>query len=252
MLNNKTLIALERQNFSRNLFVSLAHFHSLCDIKQEQLIIARLKQDDNAVKDIIEQRQIYVISGILCAVSFLEANINEILDAAKTYIYLPEARPKLEIFKKCEISVIENLAAFKDNLSRKLGTLERYQYALMISNKKPFNNAKAPYQDVDLIFDLRNLLVHYKPEWIESFAEGNSIEKDMQKIEKKLRGKFGLSKSIDEMKPFFPDRCLCYGCIDWVVKSIMIFCDDFFKRMNLVPDFKPSSIININKKGKII
>jgi hypothetical protein len=187
----------------------------------------------------------------LCAVSFLEANINEILDAAKIYMCSTDASIQLEIFKECEISVIENLAAFKDNLSRKLGTLEKYQYALMISNKKPFDKGKAPYQDVDLIFDLRNLLVHYEPEWIESVTEGNSIKKDIQKIEKKLKGKFGLSKSIDEMKPFFPDRCLCYGCIDWVINSIAIFADEFNEKIKLTPDFKPSSIV-LKYKGEIL
>ena len=44
-------------------------------------------------------------------------------------------------------------------------TLEKFEFALLLSDKPSIDKSSTLYQDVKIVVDLRNSLVHFKPEW---------------------------------------------------------------------------------------
>lgn len=84
---------------------------------------------------------------------------------------------------------------------------------------------------------LRNALVHYEREWITNISEIDSDEVTVSKFEEKLMGKFPLNPLVGEENPFFPYRCLGYGCAKWALTNSVRFADEFFSRMGLSPTY---------------
>jgi hypothetical protein len=164
-----------------------------------------------------------VVASIMSSVAYIEASINEIYqdvvddhDGEYTKPIKEEARKKIK--EKW------------DTLERKK-ILEKYQKALKFSDTQTFNKGESPYQDARLAILLRNELVHYKPK---TFGGGTQHD-----FEQKLEGKFELNPLIlNPEEPFFPDRCLGRGCAEWVLKSCLSFADEFFKRMDITPNYQ--------------
>jgi hypothetical protein len=65
--------------------------------------------------------------------------------------------------------------------------LGKYQSALRLAGVEPFDDGRAPFQDVESLVKLRDALVHYKPEW------HNVESQPHHKREARLRGKFPLN-----------------------------------------------------------
>ena len=98
--------------------------------------------------------------------------------------------------------------------------LDRFQLALYVLGKAPLDQGAQPYQGAELLVSLRNALVHYKPRWSDE-AE--------TKLAKGLESKhFSLSPFTGAGNPFFPDKCLGYGCAKWGWESALSFADGFF------------------------
>jgi len=241
MPKKNIVISIESPNLSAKLFSSLGSFQLLC-ADEEHKLLNNKKYSTEIRNNIIENQHAYVIGGILCATSFLEAKINEIFEGAMMYMRMLKSGITDKILSNNQILVIKNLAYLKDNLDRNLRSLEKYQLALMVTNNIPFDKAKKPYQDVYLIFALRNLLVHYEPEWIESYIVGNYSKIRVQKIEQKLKGKFLPNKHVDSSSHFFPDKCLSKGCLDWVITSVMTFIDMFHEKIGLPKHLNTSTV----------
>ena len=80
---------------------------------------------------------------------------------------------------------------------------------------------------MDLLIDLRNMLVHFKPEW-------DNDQKKHKEVEKKLKGRFELNPFWPKNNPiFFPFKCLSHGCANWAVGSSMRFILQFFALIGL-------------------
>jgi len=93
------------------------------------------------------------------------------------------------------------------------------------------NKGKEPYQSVQNLISLRNDFVHYKAELID--LAGNKKDKS-QKLEKKIKSKIKkLNPLTGKDNPFFPDKCLGYGCALWAIQSSVAFTKDFFQTMGL-------------------
>jgi hypothetical protein len=92
------------------------------------------------------------------------------------------------------------------------------------------------YQDTDSLIALRNVLIHYKPEWV---GTDDVAEKT---IFSRLKSKLGSKKSL--LNPFaspgdafFPKKCLSHGCAKWAINATLEFADKFFRRLKLVPPY---------------
>jgi len=90
------------------------------------------------------------IASVMCCSSSLEAYANELF-------FDREA-----VFPKFSAPLLDNLW---ETYERKT-TLEKFEFALLLSEKSGIDKEGATtYQDVQIVVELRNALVHVKPEW---------------------------------------------------------------------------------------
>ena len=168
----------------------------------------------------------YVTGSVFASVTFLEAAINELFkDAADKYeSYVGslnnDVLSKLAVkWKKTE----------GDN--KYISILKKYQLALEFAQQPAFIENDPPYKDVDLLIELRNELVHYKPQTLGGMH--------IHMLEGELENKFPINALMaDSGNPFFPDKCLGYGCAKWALTSSRSFADDFFNKVGVIPNYK--------------
>ena len=87
--------------------------------------------------------------------------------------------------------------------------------------------------EAGLLINLRNKLVHYKPEWIST--DPNKKHHMRSKLEDKFEG----SKLYEGTRnPFYPDKCLGSGCAEWTVRTAEKFADNFYQQLNIRPPYK--------------
>ncbi|MBA7705801.1 hypothetical protein ES703_114641 [subsurface metagenome] len=122
-----------------------------------QMALELEEQDKPAEKMTLVRHRSYVIASILSAVGFLEATINEMFYVASDKVL--ESRRLTEEHRNC-LSPIWAVERFKKGAR----ILEKYQTAILLLGKTPFEEGKEPYQSARLSIDLRNALVHYVPE----------------------------------------------------------------------------------------
>ena len=130
----------------------------------------------------------FVSATILSSVAALEANINE-------YFAEPETNfpgQNRQVFHKTW------------ELIEQKPILDKYQWSLVLKGKAELNKGELVFQDADNVIRLRNLLVHFKPEWHDEQIEH-------KKIESRLTGKFKPSPFIGTSGVFFPQKCMSYG-----------------------------------------
>lgn len=194
------------------------------------------KNGGKVSSELSDEHWAYVTGAIFFAVSFLEATINELFAdiADDTMVKIDSNLWQLE---HKAISRLANFWKIASQGKRHYSIIEKYQIALILTDKPKFDTDKNPYQDVSYLVKLRNALMHYKPEWIPHLSETNRNEVDQHKFEKMLKVKFKENPMAGVGNPFFPDKCLGHGCAEWAVISSINFVDEFFSRLGLTPRF---------------
>jgi hypothetical protein len=159
----------------------------------------------------------YVTGSVLSAVASLEATINELFIAAQhgdpnTF---KGADPEFAVLLAEVWEVIEGIPA-----------LAKYQTALILARKPQLDRGASRYREAAILIQLRNALVHYKPEW-------DTDQREHRKIERRLKDRFALNPFTIPSDAFFPKKCLGHGCAEWAVKSSMSFMNEFLGRLEL-------------------
>ena len=187
----------------------------------------------------------FVVSAIVNSALFLEAYINELLldayDNESRFLIgkQPQEDGSINLDRKA-ISRMKRLVenGFTDKQS--FSIIDRYDLVLLLSDKDAYIHGQEPYQTIQHIIKLRNLLVHYVPQWVDStWAEsvpgldGKFVRTGMVKIEKQLSGKFKENRLVNSDRPFWPDKCLGYGCAEWATTKVFNFVEDFNNRLNI-------------------
>lgn len=180
------------------------------------------------------------MGAVLSSVAFLEAAVNELYADTADDTHLDEVMRDIgEGYAMDMPKDLRGLLAGLWNTDRfRIGarTLERYQIALKAAGAKGFEKGSAPYQDVALLIQLRNALIHFEPA---SHHEGGE---EPTGLEAKLSGKFPLNPLAahpinplgnDPLLPFLPDKCLGHGCALWALTSSVAFTEEFFSRVGL-------------------
>lgn len=172
------------------------------------------------------------VASILASVAFLDASVNELFASAKHY-NLREVGASLQPSDRAALTAAaEMLSANR--------LLDRFQLALLLLGRPPFDIGTEPYQDAALLVRLRNGLVHYTPQ----FRPGASSEPTVSAEARWLRGleskRFSANPFTGEANPFFPDRCLGHGCTTWAWNAALIFCDSFFNEIGVTPIYDNS------------
>ena len=153
-----------------------------------------------------EEHRTFVVGSIVLSASFVEATINEVYqdasDNPQSYITAlpPESLTALAVFWK---------ESGEDQDRPAGGALLKYQVALVLCRKPPFDRGTQSFQNAQLLIRLRNYLIHYKPEWIGT-SESHKLGEQLQQRDFQPN-----SLSVGSANPYFPDKCLGYGCANW-------------------------------------
>ena len=186
------------------------------------------------VQEGLFEHRTYVTGAILTAVAFLEALINELfLDATdheRANSKPTPPNPPTPVYQLPPTGRKRMAEMWPDGIE-KFGTLRKFESALVLCEKQPFDRGASPWQDVPLLISLRNKLVHFEPQWSGKEADRN--------FERKLENKFPLHLWFEKSpgNPFFPDKCLSHGCAEWAVSTSLKFADEFCSRMGITPNY---------------
>jgi hypothetical protein len=108
--------------------------------------------------ELFHEHRAYVIGCIVTTASFLEAKINELFTDT---VDNPEAVKQLDPRVS---ALMANMWKLRVPRTARHSILEKFQIALTLAGKTPFDKGRGPYQDVDLLIGLRNALMHFEPE----------------------------------------------------------------------------------------
>ena len=155
---------------------------------------------------------------IFSSVSFLEAQVNELFtDAAEDQReHIHQLGDKIYLFADMWKLGVPKTASYP--------ILEKYEIALALAEKEPLNRSSLVYKDCKALICIRNALIHYEP------LSSTSTAKSSQRLENKFRGKFRLNLLTGAKTPFFPIRCMGYGCAKWAVETSIRFVDHCWSR----------------------
>jgi hypothetical protein len=142
---------------------------------------------------------------VLTAVASLEAYANELFS------------DRVKIFPGYSQELLHNLWETYEQKP----ILAKFEFALLLLNKPQLDRGAPPYQNIKVLVDLRNALIHFKPEWEN---EADEHQKISAKLVRKIEGSPFLSDRL-----LFPRRWACHSCTTWAVHSAIAFAKEFEK-----------------------
>lgn len=164
----------------------------------------------------------YAIGAVLAAVAFLEATINEFFIGCSE-----PARGEISIAGDVR-KRIGRMWHHDIPRTAKYSVPEKYEIAVALVGVRPFDKGSRPYQDVSMLVNLRNYLIHFEPGWAVAGSDAPENVPGAKKLAVGLRGRFAPNPMIAGGNPFLPDKCLGHGCAEWAVESSLAFADSFF------------------------
>jgi hypothetical protein len=156
-----------------------------------------------------ERRQACVLGSVVCSVSFLECSINGLYD----YAQHPTRATKL----------LRGLASVWSEAFDRQPILAKYQIALALAEREPFEVGSEPYQPALALIELRNAIAHPK--------ELTESERQQKRLEARLHGMYTFNPRQQFRKEFFPGRCLSTDCALWAVQSAARLVLEFKRKM---------------------
>lgn len=193
----------QRSNFAVQHMIAAARFSKMCgEFENENKGQPRVS--------FYTAETALVSATVLLTTASLESYINEVWSDGKKS--LPELSDDI---RKQLFELLE-----------KKSTLEKFQSTLRIKGAPLFDKGAPPYQDTHALIELRNALVHFKPEW-------HDEQKHHKELEKQLKGKFEINPFAGSNDVFFPPQCMSYGCAKWAVLSAQSFVTEFSNRVHL-------------------
>jgi hypothetical protein len=171
--------------------------------------------------EILFRHSAYAIGAIVLSASALEAAANEFYqDAADRHLpALGKAAP-----------VAELIVQTWDTVERS-SILRKYEWFLQLAGCAPMHRGDAEFRAAGDVVELRNALVHFKPEW-------SSDLKRNQKLEARLIGKFAHNRLSMPGQHFIPYRGLGHGSGVWAVRAIQRFVDGFYSVLSAPSRFE--------------
>lgn len=174
--------------------------------------------------------------------AFLEASINELFaDAHDAYL------KRLDGLRDEDIELMRDMWRQGIPRTARYSVLEKYAIALSLARKAPMDKGQAPWQPATVLIQLRNALIHYEPEWLQTEATGT--EEQAHRLAKALKGRFAPNPLTGAGNPYYPDKVLGHGCAEWAVRTSAEFVDQFAQRLGIKPPPRPSLAQDRSKKG---
>lgn len=219
-----------------SVIVSMRNYLSIDHLSAAGLFAGQCKEIESRAQDgasdITQRRQhrACAISSVIVSAAFLEATINELFaDCADEHsTERISSLPARDLMANLWIKGIPRSATFR--------IIEKYEIALLLNGKPALKAGSHPYQDVKLLIELRNALIHYEPETI--IGSGGYDIRKAHKFEKALKGKFPVNTLTGAGNPFYPDKVLGAGCAEWAIGGAVAFADEFFQKLGIIPTYE--------------
>ncbi len=89
------------------------------------------------------------------------------------------------------------------------------------------------------MIEVRNTLIHFKPEWNSVHSPYTSAYENQNKLTDKLVNKFEVSVFFKNTgNAIFPGKCIGYGCGKWFLVNVLRFADEFHNKISLKPVYE--------------
>ncbi len=190
--------------------------------------------DENRRRELYPEYKSKVIAAVVMTASSLEAFINEVfVDASERH---------LTRLTGLDAGAVDRLGRMWTGLAQlaKSGVREKFDAALTLAEKPAIVYGAHPGQSVLVLLELRNVLLHYKPQTIK-YERQIDYNEQITRLVARLKYKFSDSPFYGANEPIFPDRCLGHGCAAWAVSSTRDFINDFSSKLGIEP--LPESLI---------
>ena len=176
-----------------------------------------------------------VIASVFASVAFVEAAVNEILqdaiDEHMSYLHpIPaESRSLLTDF-------------WRSTQEKNFSIVDKLQLMLTLCRKPQLSAGAAPLQDAKKAIELRNALMHFKPETLGGGQQ--------HKFAKSLRSRFTENPLMASSgNPYFPDKCLGSPCCFWVADTCDALAVEFFSRLGIQANYRAASFCEPSGAG---
>jgi hypothetical protein len=153
----------------------------------------------------------------------LEAYVNETY-VDREHFLKEEARALLESFKK----------KYEGGDFDKTTLLAKFHLIIFAQGGTHMDKGARPYQDIDALIQLRNGLVHFRPEWDTDAGKHKTISSALNR-------RFNPSPFISGPEGLFPRRWATHGCTAWAVRSCLAFTAEFESRAGLSSKYGQST-----------
>lgn len=219
----ETISWSERIQITTRTYFSIQHLQSAA-LFARQAALVETNWHATADNTLYSSLIAHSTAAVLSTTAFLEAVINELfMDSVEN----PEGH-----VKGLDAATIAQLAdLWKLGIPRRAGysILDKFQVALTQARKPLFEPGIRPYQDTNILVQLRNNLIHYEPQWVVETNTGAPEAVSTPQLVRKLDGKFALSPiPLSSLLKY-----LAHGAAQWAVVSSIAFADEFFTRMGL-------------------
>jgi hypothetical protein len=198
------------------------------------------KREDQLLNDgnFDARHRSHAITAVLSAVAFLEAFINAVWqDAADSEP--GEQTHYTDGIPDDAMATMRELWNGKDKAERMLSLLSKYQVALVCAGHDRIDEGAEPFQSADVLVDLRDELVHFKPRWYWS-------DEDDARFVRSLKEKITQRENRQPIgQPWFPNKALGAGCADWACESSIAFAKTWHQRMALTHDFDDTYLTSL-------
>jgi hypothetical protein len=151
------------------------------------------KRGPTSESTVLNEHCSFVLGAVFLAVAFLEAAVNEFFKDVTE-----KQTSNSALVSEGTRRVLGILWNFTEGCNRSsFAILDKYEHILKCCSKEAFNRKEQPYQDADLVLQLRNALTHYKPDG------------EQKKFLDKFRSKFVENRLLPAGEgAYFPDKCL--------------------------------------------
>jgi len=226
---------MSKISIKENTIVKERFYLSLLHIQSAVLFLERVHQiekeyDGHHSNNLIVEYLSNVTASIFATIAFLEATINEFfVDAGEKY-------SENRIDTGTKVLLAEKWDAISKD--RRVSMMKKFDIALELAKKPKFDHGKQPTLDIALVVQLRNGLIHYYPEWLNDEISDVPSSITQKEFINKLRKKFSINPLVNDSSPFFPKKCLSFGCAQWVINSSLAYSDEFFARIGVQPSYE--------------
>jgi hypothetical protein len=196
------------------------------------------KREDQLLNDanLDRRHRSHAITAVLSAVAFLEAFINAVWqDAADS----EPSKHYTSGIPDDALATMRELWNGKDQAERMLSLLSTFQVALVCAGHERINPGAEPFQSVDVLVDLRDFLVHYKPQW----HWADEYPKFLGRLKDKITQQRENRQPIGH--PWFPNKALGAGCADWACETSITFARTWHQSMGLTHHFDDTYITSL-------